>query len=281
MRERSAAAAHATSGAATPNAPRLTVITICRNVLPALRRTVESVLPQLPADFEYWIVDGASTDGTVEYVRTLGARVRTVSEPDHGISDAMNKGVRLATGTWIAHLHAGDEYLPGALDEVARAIDRHPDADVLCGWLLKREPAGDVVYRCDPARLDRDMTVNHPASFVRRATFLGAGGFETRWRRAMDYDFFLKLRRAGASFEVIPRTLAFMEYGGLSERSLWETLLESEGIRRDRLDAGVTRTRLYTLALYARGVTRRALQALGLAGLVRWYRRRFATLPKA
>lgn len=261
--------------------PLLSVITVCRNARAALRRTTASVLAQPLDGVEYWIVDGGSNDGTLEDLQGLAAAgVRVISEPDQGISDAMNKGANLATGEWIAHLHAGDEYRPGTLARVTDAIARHPHADVLCGWLEKREPAGDVVYRCDPTRLPRDMTVNHPATFVRRATFLAHGGFETRWRRAMDYDFFLKLERSGAAFVVIEEPLAVMEYGGLSERSLWETLLESEGIRRARLDSGFERTRAYTLMLYVRGLARRLMQRIGLGGVVRWYRRRFAVLRK-
>jgi glycosyltransferase involved in cell wall biosynthesis len=262
-------------------APRLTVITICRNARAALARTVASVLAQPLEGIEYWIVDGVSTDGTIEDLAALEpSGVRWISEPDRGISDAMNKGVRLAAGQWIAHLHAGDEYLPGALDSFARARERRPEAEVLCGFLLKHEPAGEVIYHCDPARLPRDMTVNHPATFVRRDTFLAHGGFDARFRRAMDYDLFLRLERAGTRFAVIPEPLAAMEYGGLSERSLWETLAECEDIRRARLVSGFARTRAYTLLLYARGLARRGLQRIGLDGLVRWYRRRFAVLAK-
>jgi hypothetical protein len=192
----------------------------------------------------------------------------------------MNKGVRLASAEWIAHLHAGDEYLPGALDVVTRAIAQHPDADVLCGWLVKREPAGDVIYRCDPGRLALDMTINHPATFVRRATFLAHGGFDGSFRRAMDYAFFLELARAGARFVVIPEPLAAMDYGGVSETSLWKTLRESERARRAKLGAGFARTRAYTVLLYLRGAFRRLLQGIGLGALVRWYRRRFALLRK-
>src|SRR5205085_3904092 len=83
--------------------PLITVVTVCRNALALLRPTVESVLEQRTPAVEYWIVDGASTDGTREYLDTLAAHgVRTISEPDRGIADAMNKGARLATGRWVA-----------------------------------------------------------------------------------------------------------------------------------------------------------------------------------
>src|SRR5207245_8267774 len=119
----------------------------CRNSRPALQRTVASVLPQLTREVEYWVVDGASTDGTPEWIASLASPgVRTLSEPDRGISDAMNKGTRLAAGGWVAHLHADDTYLPGTVAVVLDAI-RADDADVLCGHIVKQEPGGEVLCR--------------------------------------------------------------------------------------------------------------------------------------
>ena len=255
------------------------MVTICRNVLPALRRTVASVLAQQYPALEYWIVDGASTDGTREYLATLGdAGVQFVSEPDAGIADAMNKGAGLATGDWIAHLHADDEYLPGALATVAEAAG--DDADVLCGWIIKREVVGETVFHCAPQRLPAEMSINHPATFVRREWFARSGGFETRWRNAMDYELFLRLQRQGARFRVIERPLVRMAYGGQSERSLWRTLVEARDVRRKHQSPWWYRSNLCLLYEYLRGSVRAALQRMGLGGLVRWYRRHFATLPK-
>jgi glycosyltransferase involved in cell wall biosynthesis len=265
----------------TAPAPRISVVTICRNVLPSLKRTVESVLAQDYLALDYWIVDGASSDGTREYLERLAPRgVRFVSEADTGISDAMNKGVRLCDGDWVAHLHAGDEYPPGALAAVARAAARFPEAEVLCGAMLKREPAGEVVYGSDPELLRKDMTVNHPATWIRRSVFEAHGGFDERYRRVMDYEFFLRLKLAGVRFAVIPEVLAVMEYGGLSERSLWETLGETQRVRRALLESGLERRGVYRLFLFLRGTARRVLQRVGLGRLVDWYRRRHALLRK-
>jgi glycosyltransferase involved in cell wall biosynthesis len=253
-------------------APRITVVTICRDVLPALRRTVESVLAQGYPALEYWIVDAASTDGTSAYLAGLEARgVRVLSEPDRGISDAMNKGLRLATGEWIAHLHADDEYLPGALEAVAEAA-RAADADVLCGHIVKREPAGDVLCRTAPGRLAVEMAVPHPAVFARRELWRGLGGFDVTLRNAMDYDLFLRARAAGARFRVIDRPLAAVAGGGQSERSLWRTLRETHELRRRHLRTGWSRTWAFLLFLYVKGLVRMALQGAGLHGLVTWYR---------
>jgi glycosyltransferase involved in cell wall biosynthesis len=262
-------------------APRITVVTVCRNALRALRRTTASVLGQAYPQLEYWIVDGASNDGTAELLAELAAQgVRVRSEPDRGISDAMNKGIGLATGDWIGHLHAGDEYLAGALERVARAIERFPEAEVLCGYMLKREPGGERMYQCAPERLRWDMTVNHPATWIHRRVFERHGGFDPEFRRAMDYEMFLRFRVAGVRFEVIPEPLARMEYGGLSESSLWKTLAETQRARRARLPSGFERSFAYLVLLCARGVFRRALESVGLGSLVAWYRRRHALVRK-
>jgi glycosyltransferase involved in cell wall biosynthesis len=260
--------------------PVLTVITVCRNVLALLRPTVESVLRQDCPALEYWIVDGASTDGTRGYLESLAPRgVRFVSEPDRGIADAMNKGVRLATGGWVAHLHAGDAYLDGALAVVAAAA-RATEADVLCGSIRKEEERGPTLYHPEPRRLPLDMTIHHPATFTRRALFERLGGFDGRYPNAMDYDFFLRAQAAGARFEVVPEVLAAMAAGGQSERSLRVTLRETHAIRRRVLSRGIGRSPLYLGWLLARGAARRSLQRAGLGGFVAWFRRRFALARK-
>jgi glycosyltransferase involved in cell wall biosynthesis len=257
----------------------ITVVTVCRNALHLLRPTVESVLEQRTPAVEYWIVDGGSTDGTRDYLASLSASgVRWVSEPDRGIADAMNKGVGLATGRWVAHLHAGDRYLPGALQAVLGHAERA--ADVLCGSILKDEERGEARYRPEPSRLRMDMTVHHPATFTRREVFAEIGGFDERYPNAMDYDFFLRAFARGKRFEVIPETLARMASGGQSERSLWKTYRETHLIRARVLEGGWERSYAYFLLLVARGSARRALQRAGLGGLVGWVRRRFAMAPK-
>ena len=256
----------------------LTVVTVCRNALALLKPTVESVLEQRAPAIEHWIVDGASTDGTREYLETLGRGVRWVSEADKGIADAMNKGAKLATGRWVAHLHAGDRYLPGALHAVLQSAESR--ADVLCGAILKDEERGEVRYLPVPSRLRMDMTIHHPATFTRREVFEEIGGFDERYPNAMDYDFFLRALEAGKTFEILPETIARMASGGQSERSLWKTYRETYEIRSRVLTSGWERSYAYFLLLVARGSVRRLLQRGGMGGLVSWFRRRFSLAPK-
>jgi len=260
--------------------PTITVVTVCRNALALLRSTVESVLGQGYPGLEYWIVDGASTDGTPEYLGSLAGRgVRFVSEPDRGIADAMNKGALLSTGEWIAHLHAGDSYLPGALAAVGAAA-RKGEADVICGAIWKEEERGRTLYHPDPRHLPLDMTIHHAATWTRRSVFERLGGFDPRYPNAMDYDFFLRAHAVGARFAVLPQPLASMAKGGQSERSLWVTMRETHAIRRRVLARGMGRSPAYLAWVLARGWGRRALQRVGLGGFVDWFRRRFALARK-
>lgn len=256
-------------------APSLTVVTVCRNVLPALERTVDSVLAQDYPALEYWIIDGASTDGTQARLAELRARgIHTLSEPDRGISDAMNKGLERATGEWVAHLHADDTYLPGALARFAEHA--RADVDIVSGWIVKVEDHGEVVCRNDPDLMPANMGLNHPSTFVRRALFERLGGFDVTLRYAMDYDFFLRAYLAGARIALVDAPLTRMPGGGLSERSIWRTLAETRTIRRRYRTSRWHRSRAWILLLAARGYTRLWLQRLGLHGVVAWYRRTLA-----
>lgn len=256
------------------------MVTICRNALSLLQPTVESVLLQGYPALEYWIVDGGSADGTPAYLESLAARgVRFVSEPDRGIADAMNKGVLLSSGEWIAHLHAGDSYLPGALAAVGEAA-RSESADILCGSIWKEEERARTLCHADPRHLPLDMTIHHSATWTRRTVFEQLAGFDPRYPNAMDYDFFLRAYAAGARFAVLEEPLASMAKGGQSERSLWITMRETHTIRRRVLRRGIGRSPAYLAWVLARAWSRRALQRAGLGGFVAWYRRRFALARK-
>lgn len=258
----------------------LTVVTVCRNVHPDLERTVASVLESGFESLEYLIVDGASTDSTIEYLESLDhPSVRFVSEPDGGIADAMNKGIRLAEGTWIMHLHAGDRLLPGVLAG-AMARVQADDADVFCSAIVKYEKYGVVRYDATPDRLETESSVPHPGVIARTAVWRSLGGFDAAYRNAMDYDLFLRARIAGKRFCVIDEPLAVMAWGGQSEKSLWRTLRETHQIRRTLLTSGFARSPLFLLLQFVRGTLRAELQRLGLHGVVAFYRRHFAAQKK-
>jgi glycosyltransferase involved in cell wall biosynthesis len=184
--------------------PLLTVVTPCLNSAQTLEEALQSVRSQgLGQDVEHVVVDGGSRDGTVELLERAEG-VHFVSEPDRGLSDAMNKGIAMARGEYIGWLNGDDFYLPGALPRVTRALaERRPlwlsapcrivDAD---GREIRR---GVTRYkrfflrRYSRRSLIVQNYVAAPSTFARRDAILDAGGFDERFRYSMDYDLWLRL----------------------------------------------------------------------------------------
>ena len=184
-------------------APLLTVVTPCLNAASTIGEALESVRAQGLGDVvEHVVVDGGSTDGTVELLASAPG-VRFISEPDRGLSDAMNKGVAMARGEYIGWLNADDFYLPGALPPVVEALRSGPlwlTAPCLIVDGSGREIRRGVTrYKRFFLRHygRRSLLVQNyvaaPSTFMRRDAVQEAGGFDERFRYSMDYDLWLRL----------------------------------------------------------------------------------------
>ncbi len=195
------------------------VVTPCLNAEATIAETLASVRAQAVDGVEHVVVDGGSTDGTLDILRARGDGVRFVSEPDRGLSDAMNKGIAMARNDVVGWLNADDVYLPGALERVRGAFDARPDALWATGRCLIIDGEGNEIRRgitrykdlllrnwSFPLFLTQNF-VSSPATFVRREAFDVVGGFEERFRYSMDYDVWLKLGRRSAPI-VIDEPLA-------------------------------------------------------------------------
>lgn len=208
---------------------KITIITVAYNSAATIADTLRSVAMQTHADIEHIVVDGASSDDTLARVHAHGAHVsRLVSEPDAGIYDAMNKGLRLATGEFVGFLNADDMLaMPDAMAAIARAA-APADVDAICGDLVyvnKGRPSEVVRYwRCgefSPARLRYGWMPPHPTLYVRRSRLAELGLFDVRLRIAADYDFILRyLGHPGIRVAYVPEVLVKMRTGGASNRSL-------------------------------------------------------------
>jgi glycosyltransferase involved in cell wall biosynthesis len=206
---------------------KISVITVCLNAASTLTDSLQSVARQAHGDVEHIVIDGASTDGTLEVIERHGAHLaRVVSEPDHGLYDAMNKGAALASGEVLGFLNADDWYADAAaLSWVAQSFEA--GADLTYGDLQFVEPGEPYRVRRawrDQQRAPADFfrcgwQPAHPASFVRRSLFESLGGFNTRWRISADYDFLARcMRQPGVRIRHLPRTLVNMRLGGASTR---------------------------------------------------------------
>jgi len=210
--------------------PLISVILVCRDPGARLRAALESVWTQAGADCELVVIDGASTDGTREWLETQRARLSTlVSEPDHGVYDAMNKGVAAARGDWVLFLGADDRLLDGALAGIVPSL-KQTTAGVVVG-----EAAYDDgrVYRLGAvttAAVRRNF-VHHQAAFYRRTLFAKHGKFDGALQLQADYDFNLRLVQSQVPFAASPVRVAACASGGLSDAGSWANYREEIAVR--------------------------------------------------
>ena len=180
--------------------PLFSIITVCFNSEKTIERTLKSIASQSFKDYEYIVVDGASTDGTLniikEYQPMFGNKLRMISEPDHGIYDAMNKGLRMARGKVIGILNSDDCYEEDALLNVKEAYDRRDlskPLQVFYGMVRVFEETGvfhSVIF-LSHTHLKNQM-IAHPGCFVTRESYEKIGLFSLQYRYAADYDLFLR-----------------------------------------------------------------------------------------
>lgn len=214
--------------------PRITVITPAYNAGRTIAVALESVRAQDYPDLEHIVVDGGSTDGTVELLRGRD-EIRWVSETDRGLAHAMNKGIAMATGEIVGELNADDVHVPGALAAVAEAFAENPGAEWVTGRCPIVDGEGREIRRAISAyknallrrySLPLYLTQNFvsaPATFFRTDVLRELGGFDERYRISVDYDLQLKLARRGDPV-VLDRDLAqFRMVEGTLSMSGFET----------------------------------------------------------
>lgn len=216
--------------------PMVTVITVCYNSELTIRRTVESVLNQTYPNVEYVIIDGNSGDGTLsiimEYQARFGERLRIVSEPDNGIYDAMNKGIKMASGDLIGILNSDDYYEEDAVEKIVNVWDKS-GMQVFYGMMRTLKDGKEYSVSMLSHHFLNEHMIFHPACFVTKDVYEKIGVFDTQYRSVADYDFIL---RAYDSQEVrfVPVYSVIANYsdGGMSKSS--EGYLEGLKYRRDR-----------------------------------------------
>jgi glycosyltransferase involved in cell wall biosynthesis len=191
----------------------LTIITVTKNCEETINRTLESVNAVKRPGVEYIVVDGVSTDATLEIILSWKGLVdRLVSEPDEGIYNAMNKGVRLANGRYVLFINGDDALIidgfSAAIDAMTRGSDGIICATTLVGGLV--DPVETLTAK--PWRLPFFNSIPHPSSFVRRDLLL-RNPFREDLRIASDYDFFLGAYLASERFFILPAAAALHQRG--------------------------------------------------------------------
>lgn len=216
---------------------KISVVTAVFNGEKTIAQAIESVLGQNYPAVESVVIDGASLDATLSILEPYRPRIgKLISEPDEGIYDALNKGIRHATGDVIGFLHADDLFEDdGVLGKVAAAFE-DPNIDAVygdlvyvrhdnVGWIIRYWKSG----RYDQAALARGWMPPHPTFYVRRTVYERLGGFDPRYQIAADYDTVLRFLVVGKIRAVyIPEVLVRMRAGGVSNRSLRTILRKSK-----------------------------------------------------
>lgn len=237
------------------------IITCTWNSASYLGESIASVLAQDYPHIEYIFVDGGSTDGTLDQIRSLQCPYQLIENVRGGVSRAMNEGLRAASGDVIAHLHSDDYYLhPQVLSTVARHLETTGRA-----WLFGRTkpiidgrlvPENYVAPRYSYDKLLKGNFIPHPATFVRRELIERAGGFDTGLKYAMDYDLWLRLGRLAEPVQLDEPLTAFREHEGSLSSAQGNKLAAMAEDMRVRLSYA-SRNPIQRLEHYARYAVRR------------------------
>jgi len=208
---------------------KVSVITICHNSENFIDQTIQSVLSQTHSDIEYIIVDGNSDDSTPEIISSYGPAIsKWVSEPDNGLYDAMNKGIRMASGDVIGFLHSDDFFIDEKVIEKLSGVFILENPDSVYGdiqFVDQLNPNKILTNRkygkCRIWKFKLGWSPPHPAFYAKREVFEKFGTFDTSFDIAADYDWILRLLVKHKKKAVyIPEVFVRMRVGGVSNRTM-------------------------------------------------------------
>lgn len=209
----------------------LSIITINRNNAAGLEKTMRSVASQIDGDFEYVVIDGASTDGSVEVIRSfessLGERLKWISEPDKGIYNAMNKGIGKASGEYLQFLNSGDSLVSNDITlRMTEALKNNEYPSILYGNMLKDMPEGKAMRdRCFAGREISFLgfymgSLNHSSAYIRRSLFDRYGMYDEGFKIVSDWKWFLQAIILGGEKPVyVDMDVTLFDMNGISEKN--------------------------------------------------------------
>jgi glycosyltransferase involved in cell wall biosynthesis len=180
--------------------PLVSVVTPSFNAARFLEETIRSVVMQDYSRIEYIVMDGGSTDGTLEILEAHASQLKYVCRHDKGAADAINKGFARANGEILAWLNADDVYLPGAVGKAVEALAANPDVAAVHGegyWIgVSGEMLGPYpTASCDVAALGRECCICQPSCFMRRSAFESVGMLNGELQASFDYDLWIRLAK--------------------------------------------------------------------------------------
>lgn len=226
------------SGSEKLSALTLSIITVCYNARDTLQKTLENVLQQTFVHFEYLVIDGGSNDDTLSLLKQFSRQFSAaqipfqyVSEPDHGIYDAMNKGTRIAKGNWLLFLNAGDLL---ANPHILERIFTEPSGgSVIYGDTLCTYQGHQRLYPALPLEhITREMAFCHQSAFIRRPLLLEQP-YDTSYKICADHHFFLSMYLKDIIFDYRPVPVSIYEIAGYSDRNKLDAHREQHRMQRE------------------------------------------------
>lgn len=238
---------------------RFSVVTVTRNNLDGLKRTNASLEHENPDLFEWIVIDGASTDGTPEYLKAV--KVQSISEPDQGIYDAMNKGIERATGDYVLFLNAGDTLaLPRTLEILADILKARPvQPDMIYGDAFEDTTQGRIVKQARPhSDITQGLFTHHQAIFYRHEV-INDLRYDQTYNIAGDYKFTAQFLQRSRDVFYWPRPVCVFESGGISQKQVFKARMQQVLIRRE-LGMSFPFAELITIARQTLAITIRRLR---------------------
>ena len=219
--------------------PKISIITVCYNAVEIIEETILSVISQTYSNIEYIVIDGASTDGTVDVIGRYSDKIAYfVSEPDNGIYDALNKGVKIANGLWIGLLNCGDVFHNNHVIEDMFRMPVDDNVGVLYGGCVELDYGVSKCCNIVPASPHKGIPpqYRHGASFVRNAIhkeFLFDLSQSIKYHYSLDYLQIVKMYRAGIEFQYVDVVVLDYQKDGMSNHPLknkyYRALIENDG----------------------------------------------------
>jgi glycosyltransferase involved in cell wall biosynthesis len=244
--------------------PLVSIITVVFNGEKYLEQAIQSVINQSYKNIEYIIIDGGSTDGTIEIIKRYESNIAYwISESDRGLYDAMNKGIALANGEIIGILNSDDLYFQDTVLEVVKEYQKVQHPSVIYGNMLKfNDEQGKVSWHRGDLTAHAFKTarifINHPTCFVERSLYEKFGGFKPEYEVGADRELMMRLHNQGVTFINTNKTLAKFRLGGTTSYQSLVSILKREILQEYKLlNAYAINKKIIALVLF-----KKVIQAL-------------------
>ena len=196
---------------------KVSIITVVYNDKKGMEKTIKSVISQICKNYEYIVIDGNSTDGTVDIIKKFSNHINYwISETDKGIYDAMNKGAKRATGEYLYFLNAGDYFCDSKVLEYLQEIIKNTKADLINGKVVKLYSNYKTFSKPVINKLKFGVMPPHQGAFVKKSVFKKLDGFNQKYKSSGDFDFFCRFYIKGFTYKMVNRNIADMIPNGMS-----------------------------------------------------------------